>query len=96
VVIEDCRNAGISLTLDSDRVIQCLTTPETARCLPRVPFGDPFAGLAFVKDEDEDEDPNVEALAAGLVERPQHDGAEADEWDTQNGMPLKVSDGRAT
>jgi hypothetical protein len=50
-IVASFRNAGISLLLDNDRVIRCVITPETSRCM----FGTPFSGAWPIPEEEQDE-----------------------------------------
>jgi hypothetical protein len=51
-IVASFRNAGIFLLLDTDRVIRCVITPETAGCL----LGTPFSGALTIPEEEEDEE----------------------------------------
>jgi hypothetical protein len=55
-IVARFRNAGISLLLDSDRVIRCVMTAETARRL----LGTPFSGaMPIPEDEEDGENPDI-------------------------------------
>jgi hypothetical protein len=67
-IVEGVKNAGISLIFDDDRIIQCQTTLETARCFIRAPFPDLLAGIELEDDEEDSDDPNVEICASEMSE----------------------------
>jgi hypothetical protein len=65
-------NAGVSLLLDDDRVIRCVVTPETTRCLLGTPFS---ASLQTPEEEDLDllgcidsvRSRDIESVQGGMV-----------------------------
>jgi hypothetical protein len=52
-IVVSFRNTGVSLLLDDDRVIRCMVSPETTRCLLGAPFS---AHLPIPEGQEEDLD----------------------------------------
>jgi hypothetical protein len=65
--VESFQNPSILPPLDNDRVLRCLITAEMEWRLLGVSFADPFTGLEFVEEEDEDNSPTAEVFAARLL-----------------------------
>jgi hypothetical protein len=73
-IVESVKNARISLTVDEYRMLRYLITSETIPCVMEARFADPLEGPGLVEEADDNDDPNVEFLAARVLERPSHEG----------------------